>query len=1662
MKNMISLIFVFIIILLIPVCACAKDYSPFTDTSGVSDETFFGKWDSSSKKWTVAPQLDYDKHSGLSDVESSVKNGDYTKAKENLLTYYKNREGISFPKTPQSSSSENTNFWALRDSMAFTDSYITNTDITSDKFVKYTIDLGTNANGGRFLLSSLQKSSDMIEITSRESDNPPLLVIKRTNGETITITPEKDTYIRAGAYKNESYGSEKSLYIKDDYTKEGEKYIPFSDNTRRTYMFFDNDKIPSSGIASVSLVINARLTPESGKSLTDKSINLVVINPYNKSWNEYQGTSQLPLMTWANYKVAHYSWQGLPGGILWEKPDNSPSEYFNANTRFTQMSSLASLALNQTDENLRNEYMHKSMELTLDFIGDTVGKIGTGVPNKRDIESANRCHEFSALYKLYLDSGFMTPDANAAMLKWLYQEAKYLYEGAGILYTGANAEVTANNYANTNRGAWHTMGFLACVGYFPEFKGTTSWNNVLSARIQQIVNVIIADDGCYLEPTFGYPGAVINFFNSMMNTWRNIGKEPDEILSKKLVLLARYLMYTAYPNGNPPRFGENFSNAIGTIKSIVNYEEDPEVVYFVTSGAGGTKPATTYARFDLLKIATDRTGWTSSDSMIFMNAKNGGNHNHKDSLSLTMYSGGREVLEDTGMTSYDSGYPAFDWQRHQTKSHNTVEIDGKPQRGSNFLTDNGDSDIDIKSNSASSFVRGWTDATEGFRHKRNVLWLKNLDIAVVNDDITAPDTEAHTYAQNWHVYSGYSANPFIEADFTGKTAYESGTQLIISQADKSDMTAGLEKGYSAISSDMTDYFNYKKTVNGDGSFSTVIVPVKENDKTVVKSDVIKVEGTDGRATRIELDRKGETYEIVAYSSHSSSDTVATFGDMSTDCNSAYAIFGKDGAVSEASIFEGKSLYGKNGIVFGTDSYTESAFFSYKDGRITIECSDADKGFIIGGYPDAEEVYLNGELTEFSLVGDVVYANFGFDVDTEYGGAFGEGRFFWSYDSSMGILRVYGSGALDVYNSKNYTSRPWNEYSDEIEYLILDNKITSSDMYAFCNMPLIDKVWCSESFFDFADGSFVPKTKFAGNCTYICSTGTGVNGSSLADWQYEPIAGEDGFFGILTVTPSDKASASVGWDHIRFDTLNIYDVDNIRYSFESDCLERVYISGVSSVGESAFYGCPSLCEVVITEGTLSIGNKAFALDESSTAILDIILPASLENIDNIFEGRKNENIQLYGYPSTEAEDYAKNNSLRFEFITEGGKEGLYSWSYDESTGFLKIDFAGDIPSKLSDEYKDISTTYEPYASVAEVVYLGRNVTSVSAGLFDKGNVRKVYCPYDMFNLTYKAVADVGDAIYKDENGNEVVYPATVVIDGKTVPTHNAAISKSTKTPFAGAEAKYKAANGTFVSYSKTSSPYTIVPNCTIEWEFDPSEAKLIIDCISGNTIGNVSVRTASYYPWNDVSSETKKIEFSGEIARIGKYAFSSMAIEELDLPDTIVELYMRSFQSCKKLRTVHFGNSIEKLDNYCFSDCSSLETVFIPDSVSFADTKVFYKTGAQIICNVGSYAANVDFYNTESQLNSKHILSSLEYDNGTISIVCGSDGTDKLIKAYYSFDAEGNPVLSHTVIDDVKLTKGDTLVISDSLDDAQCDFVKLLLARGDNLVCPDSKSVEVRK
>ncbi len=914
-------------------------------------------------------------------VQTAVSGGDYTTAKQELLNYYtekfKNYEPI--PASPNRSAMV---YLASQNAFAFSENYMGSQYITSTDYKEYQFNMGTNKTTV-YVLSMLTKTTGEILIPSSEASSMvPRLLLTLSDGTTKTLYATADTYVRAGSYASSNYGSSTTLYAHHDVSGT----TPYSTNSKRIYLKFDSAAIPSN-VKNIKLSVYAKC---SGMSSSETKLRLTVFGAYSTSWTESG-------LTWNwltnNNGHAHFSWDGVSGGFTWTKPSGTPNEWLNYNTRFYEVSSLvqSAVAAGSSSANYKT-YLTTAKKLMLDFINDA----GAGKPANRSIEPANRLMEFPYIYKHLLASGLLTPDENMKLLAWVYDEAVYMNSGATI-FNSSNGVIS--DMAYTNHGFWHLAGFYQSFGFFPEFAKASTWRSNYNARQPKVVDALIYTDGSYNEVTFGYPSEVINWSSVLLTAMSTTGDTSSvaATFKGKLVNLAKYLVDCTMPNGVAPFWGQGGPSATKTavnkvLAAIGNTMDSNQTVqelrYYVNRSTGSAPD--TYGEYDNIKVVADRTGWDPTDSMIFMNAKCGGNHAHRDANALLFYYGGRSLLADTGMTSYDSAHAHYSFQNSKTKSHNTIEIDGTAQTWSQNLSDVASKgNIDMVSNAGVANIRAWTTATTNFTHYRNVSYIKGLgSFMVVTDKVVPSNSSSHTYRQNWHC-APYS-NPSIASDVhdTGKTAYSSGSNLIIAQAYNihntalnTEITATLQTGYdSSAASTTTKYFEYKQTKSGVATYQTVLYPVPAGATatvTPVKLSMVSTADDIALASRIAIEDSANPNLKVLYHYNSFESTPSTreFGGHTTDASTAMLGLNKssNGQTIFVSVANGSTLYTSAYKLLQVSAKVTDLSVRLDGTTMILESSDPNIGFRtitsnLSGQT-VEKVTLNGKEVAFRQATD---------------------------------------------------------------------------------------------------------------------------------------------------------------------------------------------------------------------------------------------------------------------------------------------------------------------------------------------------------------------------------------------------------------------------------------------------------------------------------------------------------------------------------------------------------------------------------------------------------------------------------------------------------------------------------------------------------------------
>ncbi|UBU17850.1 heparinase II/III family protein [Nonomuraea gerenzanensis] len=894
--------------------------APPATAAALSDPGFFGTWSGSA--WTVGPRLNY-ALTGLKPVETAVKAGNYTLAKQRLLDYYRARPAIEaggFSHTTWPGAIELTadHIWTLGSGEAH---IRTLTFGPGEKTV--TADVTSSINSGRtgFFLMSRHKDPVIALINSRsKGSGKPTLRLTLADGSVRSLTPAHDTYIWA-AHPGSVYGTKYYLQVSDQGPG------PFTAETRKAYLRFD--------LGGVTNVKKAELTL-TGTADTAKDIML-----YGNDETFDEATR-----TWSNTVQNTFSWEGDPGGFDWKLPAGADREYLYQLPRFYFAGPLALEYQKTGDE----QHARTLIGLMTDFVKDADAydaDQGAG-SYPGNLHAARRLHNWIAAYEILRKSPSLTPEANTAILKTMNRAGLYLQ---------------ANVNATPNKMQSQKITLLHAAVYFPEFRVAPAWRtnaaDFLSAQLDEATYA----DGGYKESTDAYLRGYLRQYVDVVAFMRRNGI--TFTATAKLRQLGRFLMDQSYPSGYGPAYGDSDSLDLrSTLKSLGELLGDPELRYVGTSGAAGERPAHTSVRYPDTRVAISRSGWSAGDSYLRLNADRG-NHSHPDELAITAYAYGRPLLPDMGTFTYSTDDRA-EWLRLTTEAHNTIEIDEQPQ------TSTAAGGIShLISNPAFDLIGANTESSAGVRHERSVLSLHS-GLWLVSDRLKPADTaKVHRYEQNWHLAA--DANPSMRSGTEATTtAFATGANLTIVPADPAEVASSLRDGYYAprfYTVENAKYASYVKTRSGQTTFDTLLVPSKGAADPSTTVERLPVSGTpSSEATALSLDGGTGVY----YKSWTTK-APRTFGDYAFDGKLLHADAGSivmvDGSSLERAgetLVKAPAAVEDLAVTFGSDGTVRI------DGSGLTPSTDPGESIAIKA-PNATKVLLNGVAVPFERVGALIHA-----------------------------------------------------------------------------------------------------------------------------------------------------------------------------------------------------------------------------------------------------------------------------------------------------------------------------------------------------------------------------------------------------------------------------------------------------------------------------------------------------------------------------------------------------------------------------------------------------------------------------------------------------------------------------------------------------------------
>jgi hypothetical protein len=920
----------------------------------VSDEEFFGRWNAASNDWAVKPVVQYGFSTNLNPVGKAALRGDYEQAKNELLTYYRNRKEVPRPKVQPGGLSLGEEC-ALRGLYGYGESPVGAFTVKGD-WQWHTVNLTSGIVFGTYCIIDWERAGK-VGIRSRESSGyaPRLELV--TDKTSHRLEAAADTYVRAGnwgpgwtgEYVNRNFGGETNLLV-----QEGEPGFtalnPVSEDTMRAYLYFE---IPEAIRVGREKVVSAKLQLYA-KTMGDcKEVGLLVQGGRDST---VQGREHS--LTWANHSPATFIYQDLD--FHYHRAPGSETQWGYVAARGGFPIGLAKVFARTGNE----QAAYTGIFRTLDFYSKQ--RVGFHYV----LDTAWRLKNAPAML-LALESDFMTPDTAISMLKAFYEHGRRCSIEPGA----------PGNHARTIHCAWTEFNT-----YLPEIS-LPGWFDASTSRMADNLGHSMFSDGSYKDASVGYMMGTLRYMDSVIEMVREVrGEDVHSRLKENLRRFSTYYMSMTTPSGHLYHWGDGGRGHIRDIILTVGRKfNDPYLIYFGSKGKEGEPIPYLSTFYPVGKTFAMRTSWVDGNGLgAFINARVGGGHSHPDALGLDMYAYGRYLLVDPGTGSYNANDPAAAWMCGRTIAHNTIEINGQAQARV------GASDMQVMSNPIFDYVSAWHGGYAGFRHERRVLFVRP-SYWIVSDLVKAPEG-LHSYRQAWHPEMGN--NVFIE-DKTKRvqTRFTNGANLQIVPADPDAVTAGVHSGY--VEAHPEKFISFDQNASGDVTFDTILYPTREGDSTTVAVERLAVTGPGGalavtNATALKItigkDRTGYYYQsyvgpsLVEGRGDPQADALrspvpVTFGEFTFDGDMAYVETDRKNGIVYAAIRRGSRLTlnpkgaDQAETLIQADGPVEELGLRFEDGALYIETPVKEPDFTIHAPAGLRRAILKGAEVPFIKEGE---------------------------------------------------------------------------------------------------------------------------------------------------------------------------------------------------------------------------------------------------------------------------------------------------------------------------------------------------------------------------------------------------------------------------------------------------------------------------------------------------------------------------------------------------------------------------------------------------------------------------------------------------------------------------------------------------------------------
>jgi len=925
----------------------------FADPNHMSDEEFFGKWNSSLSKWDIESKLDYS-YDGMEKVGSAVKNNDYDKAKEELLTYFKNRT----PKSSISLSKRNTG-WAEMVTDGFLhlqqSAYYKGSMTVGATWNEYSASItptGINESGiMAYTVRSWYNESNYVDIARANdpdvSKRPRLeIVVNGAKKEYIAID---DAMVAAGVYSKENFGSQQYIRVQN--------YGDFLDSKlSQAYLKFDvSDLNTDMEITEARLYLYAKSGPQD-----DEKKRLIILYEPDDGWTREEtvwNTTNGYIYSYNGFGRRGEEDSGLPDGGMWTRPEGSDIEYWNQFMRFYCWPTIAAEYAVTKNE----DYAYKAQRILESFLIDTGGYLSSEPNFNNDTVNGIRGGYISAMvtairntswvaaFPIFMKSDSATPDFCTAWLKAMCDASNFISTHPDPVRNAAVTEFSS---------------LINLALKIPEFAQSDEWLERAKTRMTEVILENTNSDGSYIESNDGYASGVLSGFVDFKNNMKIMGEEVGEVYDARLKAFAYYQALLYATDGTSPQWGDSGLGvrSASIFTPIYTWDDDKELQYIITYGAKGVEPSWTSRLFPDSTVATLRASWSKNSPWLFTNARGGGGHGHNDFNSIVLHAYGRTLLNDSGYFSYD-GENEYNAYGKSTKAHNTVLVNDISQQRKGDMNDGAPTNgvtHGFSTNKYYDYLSQSTPSNTGVDHRRTISYIKP-NIFIVSDLMTPENkTKANNYKQIWHMHP--EANIIVSDDgkYIRSNFGDGGGEVILASADSNEVNAVKELGWCArryAKAEEAPFGYFEKNTADDAKLDTVIMTYAGDSSASVSAQRIATNNENASALCIDIIQKEKPSTGYYYVSYNNAG--GTFGEFSTDAHCAYIQYSQSGNIESIMLRNGTWIKKGTEIIFqstqkqddvfinmqGSNTYIEGDIAKLSDARIRFTKNSAGKLFV---------------------------------------------------------------------------------------------------------------------------------------------------------------------------------------------------------------------------------------------------------------------------------------------------------------------------------------------------------------------------------------------------------------------------------------------------------------------------------------------------------------------------------------------------------------------------------------------------------------------------------------------------------------------------------------------------------------------------------------------